>query len=319
MDAVLEEKNEVISLGISDQKISELRAKYFSLIISDNKTADAARQARTEVRTYRTSVGKVLKEINQPYKDIIALNKKEADRIVALLREIEDSVQEKIDAWDKKKAEEKAERERVEAERIAKHQSNINQLRTLSKLNFSDTADAVQFRLDQLQEITIDGSYEEFQIEAAEIKDQGINTLGEALSTLREREAAEKQRQKEAEEMKQLKQEHEKLQQQIASQQPVSSEPIAGAKADSIYIDDIGCGETWSEAELNEAKAINEKIDSCELTPDQVCGDVELIEDYLVKVQQFARENAPNLVLEANKCILKAFIDAIDKDIFFAL
>lgn len=87
--------------------------------IVDNATYESAKKSRTAVRTLRTSLEKEGKDVEKKIKDhVLGVIKKEYDTLVSDVKSAEDSRQSPIDAWEKKKEEEKQEKARLEQERI---------------------------------------------------------------------------------------------------------------------------------------------------------------------------------------------------------
>jgi len=163
---IKQKKTELVALGTNDKEIAAVAKKYKGLVIGDNKTFESCKAARTHTVSMRTSIDKAFKAGVKPFKDAIALNKEEAARLTALVVKIETPLQETVKAWEKKKAEEKAEKERVELERITNHKKTLSEIANLGNVLFGETIEAIENKLNSLNSIIIDDSLEEFEIEA---------------------------------------------------------------------------------------------------------------------------------------------------------
>lgn len=87
--------------------------------IVDNATYESAKKSRTAVRTLRTSLESEQKTVKKKIKEhVLDVVDKEYDTLVLGVKSAEQSRQEPIDAWEKKKEEEKQEKARLEQERI---------------------------------------------------------------------------------------------------------------------------------------------------------------------------------------------------------
>ena len=98
----------VAIFNTNDKAIALLSEKYKDLVISDTKTCESVKNARTEMVSVRTGIAKALKEAYKPHDAAKARLKQEAGRLTELAAPIECQLQQTVTAWDNKKAIEKA-------------------------------------------------------------------------------------------------------------------------------------------------------------------------------------------------------------------
>lgn len=112
-------------------KLAELKSQYANLVIGDNKTYQGVKEARATMREIRYGLQNTLKEANGQLKEKIKANNTEAERLIKLVSEVEDPLHAEIQRWEKIKADEKAERERKEQERVSRITNMISWMSSL--------------------------------------------------------------------------------------------------------------------------------------------------------------------------------------------
>jgi ElaB/YqjD/DUF883 family membrane-anchored ribosome-binding protein len=173
----------------AESVIKERAEKYNRLIISDNRSYNATKAARTEFVSIRTSIDKALKEGNKPLNDMIKRNRDEAKRLIELAKPTEDYLQEQVRAWEEKKEAERQAKIAAEKARVAAIQAKISEI-TKSAANVNGvSSDLFYARIATIESITIDASYEEFQQQATEAKEDALILLREQLAVALETEA----------------------------------------------------------------------------------------------------------------------------------
>ena len=192
--------------------LAHLRAKYAAPF--DATTAAglaAAKAARAEIRDLRGKLEKTRAEIKAPVLAQAKLIDDEAKRINAALLEIEEPIDAAIRAEERRKAEEKAARERAEAARVAALQTEIDAIRQRVLAVAHRDAAAIRSALDDAR------AFEPDPGEFAERWPDAMKAIAEvrlALETLlAEREAREA---REAEEEARLRAQQEELARQRA-------------------------------------------------------------------------------------------------------
>ena len=97
-------------------KQNELVKNHPFVKITDNETYEEAKKNRTALRTGRTDIQKQDTSIGSFFRELRSKTKKIADSLIDITKPHEDKQQAEIDVWEAKKAEEKAEKERIEQE-----------------------------------------------------------------------------------------------------------------------------------------------------------------------------------------------------------
>lgn len=175
-----------------ERGIAELRAEHGSLNY-DVATAHGYKLAtarRHAVRLVRYEVPKIIKAKRAELKDIGEALTFEGDRIIAMLRAIEDPHDALIEAEDQRRAAAKAEREaqeaavkaeaaRVEALRVDGHRAAIATIRSYLDHSRGLPADRILAGIDALNAVPVDGM-DEFGEEALRAKGDTL----EAMRTL---------------------------------------------------------------------------------------------------------------------------------------
>lgn len=123
-------KTEIVAYNKTEQALAELRTKYSAVVfdVKSTKGMGAAKEARAELRTYRVDLEKVRvleKAESLAYGRLVDY---EAKRITAELEKLEDPIDDMIKVEEKRKADEKAEKERIEKERVNTIRARISDI-----------------------------------------------------------------------------------------------------------------------------------------------------------------------------------------------
>ncbi len=189
MDVICE-TNEVLILGTNERLIREIGEKTKNLVISDAKTFESVKQARTEIVTLRTSIDKARKSANQTHRDGIAENDLQAKSLTEIVVYYEEPLQNQVKKWQDKKAEEKRIKEDTEKVRITGHTTAINAIRDLPGAYINASSEVVQGVIDDCFNIDIrEDTFEEYAIEAQQVLKNTLLNLSTMLASAREREA----------------------------------------------------------------------------------------------------------------------------------
>lgn len=118
----------------------------------------------------------------------------EVERLVAIVRPVEDGVGAQIKAEEERKAAERAERERLEAERVARHRAGIDKLHSYVARAGGQPVAAIESAIQALSDIAMGPEWEEF----AEAADAARLTTIESLQkmVIAERQRLENERQR---------------------------------------------------------------------------------------------------------------------------
>lgn len=210
----------VIEYNITDAAIEKLSKQFSPLEITDTKSYKAVQIAIGEVRGYRISVERTRKELK---KDALAYGRKvdtEAKRITALLLSIEEGLKAKKQVVDDQKAAEKAEKARIEAERVEGIRNKIADIQRLTVgLNGLD-ADQLRSLSEQNNSIEITADeYAEFALEAKQAKAEVGNTIAQALAARIKFDEEEAERKAEAERLEKIRVEQEAERKRLEEEQ----------------------------------------------------------------------------------------------------
>lgn len=181
---------------------------------------------RHAIRLVRYEVPRVVTAKRAELNEIRDAVKAEGDRIIAELRAIEDPHDRLITAEDERKAAEKADRERIEAERKAKHEAGIATICSYSERCAGLSSERIAAGIAQLEAIHITDSWEEFK-ERAELAK--LSTLARMVSL---RDAA-KQREEEAARLEAQRIENARIAAEQAAERKRLAEAAAKVKAEA--------------------------------------------------------------------------------------
>lgn len=159
--------------------LGELRGKYERVIfpVETTKGMKDAIGARAELRNLRVGLDKLRKEIKGPALERCRLIDAEAKDITAKLEALEDPIDRQIKDHEKKLSDEKAARERAEAERIAAIQGKINLIRNIPLAMAGEPASEFDVEITNLRAF-VPGD------EFAELKGDAIAAANAAIVTL---------------------------------------------------------------------------------------------------------------------------------------
>ena len=138
----------------------------------------------------------------------------EVERLVGIVRPVEEAIDQQIKAEEQRKAAEKAERERIEAERVAKHRANIDKLKSYVERAKGQPIEAIQKAIDVLAAFPIGAEYEEFEAEAQAARNSTVDALRAMVAAEQDRIAKEAEAARVAAELAAARAELEALRQQ---------------------------------------------------------------------------------------------------------
>lgn len=212
-------KGMLIEYPVTDSAIKEISRRFEPLEITDTKSYKAVTVAIGEVRGYRVSVEKKRKELK---KDALEYGRKvdgEAKRITALLVPIEERLQAKKQIIDDRKEAERAEKARIEAERVDGIRKKISDIQRITVgLNGLDSNQLRDIIADvEAYGISADG-YAEFQLEAKQAQAESINIIKKALGSRIEFEEEMATRKAESERLEKIRAEQEAERNRLAAE-----------------------------------------------------------------------------------------------------
>jgi hypothetical protein len=156
----------------------ELEKKYkgVAYAVSTTKGMAEAVAARAEIRAPRVSVEKIRKAGKAPILSLGRLLDSKASEITTRLEDIEGPIHDQIKAEEKRKADEKAERDRIESERVARHQAVIDGIKSIPLTVAGQNSVAIQAAIDLLSQKDCSG-LEEFTNFGENAKSETISKL----------------------------------------------------------------------------------------------------------------------------------------------
>ncbi len=155
--------------------------------ITDNKTFDLAKKARTALRGGRYELQNGKKLITS----IVAKFKKDVDgeteKLIAITLPHEEKQQAEVERWEEEKRKEKEEEQRIERERVDGIKNKINAFRfKYTELIKAATKATIKGLIEEIDIIVVDA--EEFSEDFELVKEQVLTAAGERLQQLKEAE-----------------------------------------------------------------------------------------------------------------------------------
>lgn len=171
-------QNSLAEFDAVEAGLVELETKYkgVAYAVSTTKGMAEAVAARAEIRAPRINVEKIRKAGKAPILALGRLLDSKASEITMRLEAIEGPIDDQIKAEEKRKADEKAERDRIESERVAKHQAVIDGIKSIPLTVAGQSSTAIQSAIDLLSQKDCAG-LEEFVLFAENAKAEAIKTL----------------------------------------------------------------------------------------------------------------------------------------------
>lgn len=167
-----------VEFNFNDTALAEMKERYKDLVIGDNKSYEATKEARATVRDVRYGVQNALKAGNASLRDKIRANDAEAERLINMIVEVETPLDAEVKRWEKKKADEKAERERLEQERIDKITGMVNWMTTCVRECAGRASDFIQSKIEALELCDVtDEVFQEFINHAQATKFESLKAL----------------------------------------------------------------------------------------------------------------------------------------------
>lgn len=230
---------QVAEYSKTEAALGDLRKRFKGMTWDVSTTAGDkdARAARKELVSLRTGLDAKRKEIKAPLLLQCDLIEKEAKRITGEIVALESPIDELIKTEEKRRAEEKAERDRIESERVAEIQERISAIRSVAVQMVNQPSAAIQEALDELSAMRIDELlFGEFDLKAQGDRADAVKALTKMLeATLaQEAEASRLNAEREAFERQQAEQRRIDAEEALARQ-----EAEAKARAEQAEVDRI--------------------------------------------------------------------------------
>ncbi len=175
-----------------------LAEKYRNCVyaVATTKGMQEAIAARADLRDNgRLALTKTESRVKKEVNDLKRVMADEVERLVAITKPVEDSIDSQIKAEEERKAAAKAERERIERERIEKHEAGIAKLRGYGERCRGQSIEALEQALGALQNLTFsDEEWQEFATKAADALATSIAQIETELEVAKQRKKDEETR-----------------------------------------------------------------------------------------------------------------------------
>lgn len=219
------ERNALAEYELTPAKVAEMAKKYMKLTVpaGDNKAYKIVRAALTTCVKTRTATDKRRKELGEDARTWIAEVNQAARDLLEPLVKVEEHLKTELQNEDARKEEIKAEKARLEQERVDGIRDRIAAMVSLvTGINYDMPSDTLQNLLDQLNETEItEDIYMEFTAEALKTKSEVEESILRAIETRKKFEAEEAERKAEDE---RLAREREELEKAKADQEAAAKE-----------------------------------------------------------------------------------------------
>jgi len=169
----------IAEYSVTAAALGQLRAKYERVLFPVTTTPGMkdAIAARAELRGLRIGLESMRKEIKAPALERTRLIDAEAKQITAELVALEDPIHAQIKAEENRKEAEKAERDRIAAERKAAIMAKIDAIRSIPMAMAGESSSEIDAEINGLRAFEPDESFAEFSSDATAAAHTAIITL----------------------------------------------------------------------------------------------------------------------------------------------
>ncbi|MDV3612654.1 hypothetical protein CMU81_02290 [Elizabethkingia anophelis] len=228
--------------GLKEKQI-QIRDSNPYVEITDNKTYEEAKKARTTLVSARTDIEKQEKVISKKINDFKSAVKDVHIELINITKPSEDKQQDEVRRYEAVKEAEKAEKERLEQERINKIKTIIDTIISdanyrIKNLAFADIASFSADLEENVYKINV-AQFEEFELDFNEKLIQVKNNLSEKIQALTEAENQRLEKLRLEEEAKRLAEERAEIErkrkedeEKLAAERKAEEDRLAKIKAD---------------------------------------------------------------------------------------
>ena len=172
-------KTEIQAYSPTAAALAELRQKYEKAVFDTSTTVGMAKAvaARRELREIRVNLEKLRKELKAPALERSRLIDAEAKALTTQIEAMEEPIDKQIKAEEERKAAEKAERERIEREKLAALQARVADIRATAVKCVGETSNDIAGHIILLTQLEIDDTFGVLQGDAHTAKAETISTL----------------------------------------------------------------------------------------------------------------------------------------------
>lgn len=216
--------------------LAELRQRHQGVVydVTKSKEMKAAKEARAELRTLRTSLEKKRKEIKAPALDRCRLIDDEAKRLTGEIVELEEPIDVQIKAEEARAETERLEKLEVERLRVDGIARAIEEIRTVPGTLIGKPAVIVEGQLAKLRAQVLEPEFfAERHREAEDALAATIARVEQQLQAQREQEAEQKRIAAEREELERMREENERLQREADERRRADEERAAAERAEA--------------------------------------------------------------------------------------
>jgi hypothetical protein len=172
----------IVEYSKTEAALAVLRGKYENVVFdcTTTKGDKEARSARLDLTTLRTSLEKKRKELKAPALDLGKKIDSEAERVTVEIVKLEKPIDEQIKADEARRAAEKFERDRIEAERIQALQDKITSIHAFVQKCHGISAERIATGIEKVKLIdTNQDVFFEFSTDATAAKSATLQAMQE--------------------------------------------------------------------------------------------------------------------------------------------
>lgn len=224
----------------TEAALADLRKKYqgATFDLTTTKGDKEARAARLELVTLRGMLEKRRKDLKKPALEFGQKIDAEAERITTEIKALENPIDAQIVADENRRAAEKAERERIEAERIAAHQTKLSAMRGCVARAQGLPSARIAKGIEQVEAIMLGvTAWEEFAAEAATAKQETLAAMRVMFDAAKAREDEDARVEAQRLENERIAAENRAAAERLAEQQRALDAQAAALKAEQDAID----------------------------------------------------------------------------------
>lgn len=223
LDAISPETTSIAEYRVTEAALAELRTKYadaaFDLTtVAGNK---AARAARLELVTLRTTLEKKRKALKEPALEYSRRIDSEAKRIATAILELEAPIDEQIKADEARREQEKQAREAAERERVEAIVARLEFIKGVPARMAGRSSVVIDTAIADLEAREVGDDFEEFRERAEQAKTAALAALRDMRARVAEQE----------EEARRLREEREALRREREAQEKAAAEARAAEEA----------------------------------------------------------------------------------------
>ena len=253
----------LVEYSRTEAALAALREKYSGAQFDLTTTAGdkAARAARLDLKTLRTSLEAKRKELKAPAVEFGRKIDDEAKRITSEIVALEDPIDAQIKADEKRRDDERIERERIIAERAAGFRAKIDAIRACVAKSQGLPSERISNGIAQVESIVTDeATWAEFAEEAAQAKSMTLAAMLNLRDSAKAREEEAARVEAQRLENERIAAEQRAAAEAIAAQQRALAEQAAALAAQQKAIDEAKAEAERKEREAQEAAARAEQM-----------------------------------------------------------